>query len=260
MKWPCRSQSDAMKPQEKPEKKQNKTDHSGHRQHVRESYLSHGLLGEPDHRVLEMLLFFGIPYRDTNPIAHALIDTFGSFPAVLEASPEQLKQVKGMTMNASILLSMILPVFRRYEECLNNRPVLQTTEEIVKYIRPRYHGAHSEVLYALCFNEKATLISLRKISEGDNGETAMDFRALSSAALESGAARVTLVHNHPGGVAAPSFEDVQSTHNARILLAALKVNLDDHIIISGNRSFSMANSPRFATIFYEKSDTAPRQK
>ncbi|MBQ5968618.1 MAG: hypothetical protein IJL52_00700 [Clostridia bacterium] len=229
----------------------NQVNHAGHRKSVRESYLAHGLLGEPDHCVLELLLFYGIPYRDTNPIAHALIDAFGSFSAVLEATPEQLQRIKGMTANAAVLLNLILPVFRRYEEDARRRPRLETSTQVADYMRSRYRGVTVETLYALCFDETATLLSVRKVVEGDACSMPMDFRALAAAALETGATHVTLVHNHPGGIAAPSMEDARSTRSARTLLKALKINLDDHIIVAGEQFFSMANSARFASIFLE---------
>ena len=84
--------------------------HNGHRKKVKERYYANGLKGMPPHNILEMLLFFGIPYKDTNPIAHDLIDRFGSLSAVLEAKHSDLLSVKGMTENAACLITMILPL------------------------------------------------------------------------------------------------------------------------------------------------------
>ena len=88
--------------------------HNGHRKKVKERYYANGLKGMPPHNILEMLLFFGIPYKDTNPIAHDLIDRFGSLSAVLEAKHSDLLSVKGMTENAACLITMILPLYKRY--------------------------------------------------------------------------------------------------------------------------------------------------
>lgn len=86
-------------------KKTEKNDnpHKGHRIKVRNRYYETGFNGMADHNVLEMLLFFGIPFKDTNELAHDLIARFGSFSAVLEADVKDLVSVKGMTENAACL-------------------------------------------------------------------------------------------------------------------------------------------------------------
>ena len=219
---------------------------------MRDAYLAHGFDGEPSHRLLELLLFFGIPYRDTNEIAHRLINHFGSFSGVLSASAEQLARIKGMTQNAAILLTMILPLYRRYEDdLLNGRPKIESTEALVRFIRPRFLGVQKELLFLLCFDDNSRLIAARKLSEGDLNTTTMDYRAMTAVALETNATHVVLVHNHPGGVAAPSASDVAVTRNARLILAALKVTLDDHIILAQDNYFSMTASPRFSGVFFE---------
>ena len=228
-----------------------KSIHAGHRQKVKDAYLARRFSGEPDHRLLEMLLFFGIPYRDTNEIAHLLLERFGSFADVLRATPEQLKQVKGMTMNASILVSMILPLYQRYEECLvEKRPILNNTEAIVQFMRPKYIGVRNERAYALCLDENARLITLQELSEGDPHNTVLNLRRLASAVLESDISHVVLVHNHPNEIVVPSSEDVHTTKLTRFMLHMLQVELDDHIIISAKDSYSMLNSGRFTSLFY----------
>ena len=61
--------------------------HTGHRQRMKERFLSEGLDHFTDIQVLELILFYCIPQKDTNPIAHALLNHFGSLSQVLEASP-----------------------------------------------------------------------------------------------------------------------------------------------------------------------------
>ena len=83
-------------------------EHSGHRDRLRERYLSEGLDGFPPHNVLELLLFYSVPRRDTNVLAHRLIEQFGSLVGVLNAAPEQLAQVEGIGMNAAVHLPPLL--------------------------------------------------------------------------------------------------------------------------------------------------------
>ena len=227
-----------------------KNPHKGHRQHVKAAYLQNGLDGEPNHKLLELLLFFGIPYRDTNEIAHALIDRFGSFSDVFCASPAQLKQVKGMTENAAILLSLLLPLYRRFEaDMLADRPRLSTAEEISAFMQPHFIGLYNERVYALCLDKDCRLVTMQMLCEGDTCNVNLDLRRLASVVLESNTPSIVLVHNHPNEIAAPSNADIRATEMAYWLLHALKVQLSDHVIISNSSYFSFAESDRFRHIF-----------
>lgn len=225
--------------------------HKGHRQKVKNRYIEAGFDGMADHNILELLLFFGIPYKDTNPIAHELIETFGSFSGVLRASIPELKSVRGMTENAACLLNMILPVYARYHADANaERPMLMTTNEIVDYMRPKFLDTNNERAYVLCFDHNHYLIAVRKLSDGDIYSTLFDMRKLACAVLETKATGVVLVHNHPNGISLPSTDDVTQTKSAYEFLQSLKVSLMDHIIISREGHCSMISLPKFAHLFY----------
>lgn len=225
--------------------------HKGHRQKVKKRYIEAGFEGMADHNVLELLLFFGIPYKDTNPIAHELMETFGNFSGVLKASISELKSVKGMTENAACLLNMILPVYARYyADTVAERPTLMTTQEIVDYMRPKFLDTSNERAYVMCFDHNHYLIAVRKLSDGDIYSTLFDMRKLAAAVLETKATGVVLVHNHPNGISLPSSDDVTQTKNAYEFLQSLKVSLMDHIIISREGHCSMISLPKFAHLFY----------
>ena len=229
---------------------QEKNIHKGHRQKVKERYIKTGFEGMADHNILELLLFFGIPYKDTNPIAHELMNTFGSFSGVLKASVSELKSVKGMTENAACLLNMLLPVYARYAaDIAHEKPTLLTTQEVVDYMRPRFLDTNNERAYALCFDHNHTLIAARRLSDGDVNSTLLDMRKLAAAVLETKASGVILVHNHPNGISLPSNGDVEQTKNAYEFLQRLKVSLMDHIIISEVGHCSMITIPKFAHLF-----------
>ena len=87
--------------------------HDGHREHVRQRFLKNGLDAFADHEVLELLLYFAIPRRDTNPIAHALMERYGSLSGVLSAPIEDLKRVKGVGESAATLLCLAGQIERR---------------------------------------------------------------------------------------------------------------------------------------------------
>ena len=231
--------------------KKKKNIHEGHRQKVRDRYYKGGLDCMPDHNVLEMLLFFGVPYKDTNEIAHRLIEKFGSFSGVLKADRADLKNVKGMTDNAACLISMLLPVFKRYtDNLMQEKPTLETTEDIVKFITPRFIDATNEKVYLICFDSNHALISVRFIDEGDVASANINLRAVASAVIETKAASAVLVHNHPNAIALPSQADINATKQVYEFLSMLRVRLLDHIIISQTGHCSMVSVPKFAHIFY----------
>lgn len=224
--------------------------HKGHRQKLKNQFYEAGLDHMPDHVVLEMLLFFGIPYKDTNPIAHELINSFGSFAGVLRADLDDLKNIKGMTENAACLIKMMLPVFNRYSESLASKtPKLQSPKEIVDYIRQKFNGTYNEIVYALCFDSEHDLISVREIGSGDVSQAFISFRRIAQVALETKTRDIVLVHNHPYSIALPSAEDVETTKRVHDFLLQLKVKLSDHIIIAEQGFCSMASIAKYKYIF-----------
>ena len=94
--------------------------HDGHRERVRDKIRKGGLPSFQQHEVLEYLLFPFIPRKDTNEIAHALIDKFSSFAGVLNASERDLKSVSGMTDNAALFLSKLPEIMKLYVNDVNS--------------------------------------------------------------------------------------------------------------------------------------------
>ncbi len=111
--------------------------HTGHRQRVKTEFLTRGIEGWPDHRVLELLLFFAIPQGDVNPLAHELIDRFGSLSKVLDASPDELKKVPGLGEHSVALLRMIPAISGRYMAQRSGPGTLvHTTQEAASLLAP----------------------------------------------------------------------------------------------------------------------------
>lgn len=224
--------------------------HKRHRANMRQVYYNSGLESLPDHTVLELLLYFGIPMKDTNELAHILLERFGSFSAVLQADMADLQSVPGMTENAACLLSMLLPVYRRYSDDLNGKKVvLDTPEAIYEFIRPKYYDSKNERFYAVFLDSSNRVIATRMICEGEISSAVADLRTLVSACLETKARSVILSHNHNSSVSAPSNEDVELTMNISAYLNAIGVTVTDHLIVSSNGYCSMASTPKFASTF-----------
>lgn len=234
------------------ESKEKVNIHKNHRQKVRNKFYECGLQGMASHNIIEMLLFFGIPYKDTNPMAHELIDRFGSLSGVLEAKHSDLLQVKGMTENAACLITMILPLYRKYAEDLAKRQKrFSNIDELVNFLRTLYiDNNNNERVYILCFDQSEHLITYRMLNEGDINSSSVDMRKIASVLLETNTASIILSHNHPHGIVLPSLEDVVLTKQLKSFLDTLKVRFIDHIIVTDNNYLSMANTKNYTHIFH----------
>ena len=231
------------------EDKKNVNLHSGHRQKVRNRFYECGFDGMAEHNIIEFLLFFGITRKDTNEIAHELMVKFRSFSRILEADREELMKVKGMTENAACLITMILPLYRKYIDDLAAREAeLTSTKDVVNYLQVIF-DKHIEQIYMLCFDSNHSFIGCKLISEGDIDTASFDIRKIASVVLETKASIVVLAHNHPHGIHLPSLQDIEVTKMLYTFLKTLKVKLSDHIVVSDNGYCSMLNTPKYEHIF-----------
>ncbi|MBQ9967841.1 MAG: hypothetical protein IJO88_03865 [Oscillospiraceae bacterium] len=220
--------------------------HDGHRERLTERYLTYGLDALEEHEVLEMLLFYVIHRKDTNPIAHALIRRFGSLANVMDASIKELLEIDGIGKKAAILLQLAKPMCRRYLiSQAKDISKLDTLEACVDYLRPHFFGAKDEHVLLLCLDAKCRLLCCRELASGSSISTDLPIQKAAKLALESHAVSVVLAHNHPCGDAMPSPEDRHSTIMFRDAMQAIGVFPADHIIIAADRFTSMRQSNFF---------------
>ena len=218
--------------------------HDGHREKMRRRFLSGGLEQFADHEALELLLYYAIPRRDTNPIAHALIDRYGSLSAVLAAPVEDLQKVEGIGESAAILLKLVprLCAKARLADADRQELILNTASRAGAYLLERFYGEQNEVIYQLCLDRKGKLLACKKLGEGSIAAAALDVRKLVENAILHSASSVVLAHNHPSGIASPSHEDYAATDRARNALETIGVALADHIIVADGDFVSLAES------------------
>lgn len=217
--------------------------HDGHRQRLKERFLREGMDHFSDIQVLELLLFYCIPRQDTNPIAHALLDYFGSLSQVLEAPVEELCKVSGIGQSAALLLSMVLPMNRFYQkDRAANVQILDSVEECGAYLLPFFHGRRNETVFILCMDAKCKVLGCREMGEGSVNSAGVPIRRIVETALAMNATSLILAHNHPSGIALPSGEDVQSTYRVAAALNAVDIALVDHIIVADEDYVSIAQS------------------
>ena len=217
--------------------------HKGHRERLKARFLEEGLDNFTDIQALELLLFYAIPQKDTNPIAHALLDHFGSLSRVLEADVEELKKVPGISDHSATLLALVTELGRYYQvDCAQRVEVLTTLDACGAYLVPRFFGRSNETVFLLCLDAKCKVLCCKEIGEGSVNSTSISIRKVVETALSANATTVVLAHNHPSGVALPSSEDVQTTRRVAAALSAVEVHLADHIVVAEGDYVSMVQS------------------
>lgn len=217
--------------------------HAGHRQRTKEEFLARGLDGLPAHRVLELLLFYAIPQGDVNPLAHRLVERFGSLQGVFHATYEQLLEVEGIGPNTAVLLQLVPAVAARYlAESASFDGQVVDTWQLRELLAPLFFGQRSELAYLVCMDGKNKVLATRKLGEGVVDAVNIASRKVLEAALGCNASRVVLAHNHVSGVAFWSQADVDTTLRLKRLLEQADILLLDHLIMAGGDMVSMAES------------------
>ena len=217
--------------------------HEGHRTRVKRRFLEEGLDSFSDIQALELLLFYVIPRADTNPIAHALLDHFGSLSQVLEAGVEELQKVKGVGENAAVFLTLIPQMGRFYlVDRTKQASILPTLDSCAQYLLPRFFGRKTETVFLLCLDAKCKLLCCKEVGQGGTNSTGISIRKVVETAIGVNASTVVLAHNHPSGLAVPSPEDIQTTRQIAQALRAVEITLADHIIVADDDYVSIAMS------------------
>lgn len=193
-----------------------------------------------EQEILSHVLQFSSAKTNKEELAHNLLNTFGSLKNVIEARPEQLKTVEGITAKTADFISSFLPMFRVYNACQNaNLDKISNSREAENFCLSLLEGKRIENFYVVALNAQCKVIGKRKISEGSLSEVSAYPRIVVETALNYNAHSVLLCHNHPGGTCAPSPEDITSTIKLQKVLKELGIMVIDHIIVANDKTYSM---------------------
>ena len=217
--------------------------HKDHRQRVKNRFLKEGLENFDDVHVLELMLFYCVPRKDTNVLAHNLLNRFGSLANVMSATPEQLLQVEGLGDGVVTFIRFLREFSSVWQVRKNqNVKVINSYQDIIRCLRDRFLNSNIELVYVICLDARRRVLCIEKISEGTVNAASVPVRKLIELALFHNAVAVVLAHNHPNGDVAASTEDLAVTRLVRDALQAIDVELVDHIIFSDYQYTSILQS------------------
>ena len=203
-----------------------------------------GERGFEDHTLLELLLFYGVPQKDTNPIAHRLIERFGSLPAVLEAPARELMQIEGVGENVARLLKVTQAMRCRctQQQTARQKVVLNSSLKAGEYLCSLLQGRETEALLLVCLDAGKAVRHCEQLESGVSDSISTTLRQIAQLCVNRNVHDIILAHNHPSGVALPSAEDRMVTRQVMEALEPLGIRLIDHIVVADNDFVSMAES------------------
>lgn len=223
------------------EKKKPDNPHAKHRERLRNAFIGNGPQSFQEHQLIELLLGYAIPLKDTNPLAHLLLDKFGSVEGVLCASVSELKKVEGVGDYTAVLISLAGELHLRSKQYgKGTKSVrLNTPVEASRYCKNLFMREKYETVYVICLDARRKVLHCGKVAQGTLGTVTIYPRLVAECALLHGASGVIITHNHPSGDACPSEADINSTISILKALEGIGINMYDHIIISGDEAYSM---------------------
>ncbi|MBQ1211880.1 MAG: RadC family protein [Clostridia bacterium] len=210
--------------------------HKDHRSRVKARFMAEGLGGFEEHNALELLLFYAIPQKDTNELAHALLARFGNLAGVLDADPAVLMEVDGIGEHAATLLKLIPQLAGRYyAECEVEEGSAMTADALGRMFVAKFLGETNEVVYLTMLDNSMRIIDTIKVFNGSVNSAHISPRMLAEPCILRKAAIAVIAHNHPNGVAVPSSEDMTTTTNIDLALKSLGIPLLEHYIIASGK-------------------------
>ena len=217
--------------------------HDGHRERLRARFAEHGLDSFNELNALELLLCYAIPRRDTNEIAHRLLNAFGSLSGVFQASMQELTSVPGIGENAATLILMVPQIVKKaHVSKAKETKIIRNSTDAGNYLLPYFLDEPDEIVMMLCLDNKRAVICCREMGRGVVNCVDANIRRMVETALKVKTTTVIVAHNHPNGVALPSREDDNFTRTLYRSLGLLGITLEDHIIVANDEFVSLADS------------------
>lgn len=217
-----------------------KNPHQEHRQRMKKRVRENGLDSLVEHEVLEYMLYYSIPRKDTNSLAHDLIQRFGGFCQVLEATPEELMEVDGIGQGTAEYLQVFLDVERYYRrQKLGKRITLKSAESCKEFAQSLPWSRRDEMCYVILMNDRLNPVETVLAGQGTPNKVKLEYDKVLRAVGRFSATNAVMVHNHPSGMAWPSNVDIVATKQLADMLHNVRVTLLDHLIVAGDEVCSL---------------------
>ncbi len=202
--------------------------HEGHRSRMYDKLKS----GAPlyDHELLEILLFNAIPRKNTNPLAHSLIQTFGSLGGVFEADVDKLMSVEGVGESTALYIKCVGECMKRINPANVGFAVIKCYKDVADFVTMRFRGKSAEVLEFYFLDRAGKVTSIYPFTCGDAHKVEIASQKITSIIATSHPYSIVIAHNHPQGAAAPSENDNLFTKEMQVICSINGVNLQDHCI------------------------------
>ncbi len=215
---------------------------AGHRERLRQKFLTHGLEKLTDDEIVELLLTLATPRQDCKRIAREALHRFDGLAGVLEASLDKLQQVPGIGPKNAIGLKLVHEVARKFlKERLRGREFISSSREVYDYLLHSLRDLKKEVFKVVFLNGRNEVIQVETLFEGSLTSSAVYPREVIKSALDHHAAALVFAHNHPSGDPAPSSQDFSITRDLFLAGKIMSIQVLDHLIIGRNRYYSFAD-------------------
>lgn len=214
----------------------------GHRERLREKFNQSGLAAFLDYEIVELLLTLGTPRKDRKPQAKEAIKRFKNLRGVLQAPPEELQKIKGISPYNTFVIKFVQEVAREFlKEQILNKPYCKSSKEVFDYLYHSMRDLPKERFKVMFLNAQNQVIEVEDLFEGTLTASAVYPREIIEKAIKYNAASLIFVHNHPSGDPEPSDNDKQITKDLVFAGNIMQIKVLDHIIIGDNRYFSFAD-------------------
>ncbi len=206
--------------------------------------LSEGRSGDmTTQQLVELLLLYSVPMKDTEEIAARLFDYFGSMSELMDAEIIELTHMEGISRNSAVLLSMIPQISRRIRLDRHLKKKVVGMDEIRAFVPDCFIGRTVEYFLLLCLDKHQRMIRYDFVSKGTVNSSTVDLRKMVHLLLATDAAYAVVAHNHPRGLAYPSNDDLKTTQVILNAFHTIDVRLLDHLIVDARDCYSIANAP-----------------
>lgn len=212
--------------------------HEGHRQRLKQSFLNGGPNSMHEHQLLELLLFYALPRKDVNKLAHTLIDRFGSLHGVIHADPNDIMRA-GFSENTAVLLRLAGVISPYSERALIKRTQFNNIDSVVDFSYRLIGHCNEEKICVLSLSKTFCLLHYDIYECGSASRISLPVRTIVESALRHGAVNVVIAHNHPSGQSLPSSDDIDATEELRKVLGRLDISLSEHIIVAYPYCYAM---------------------